>query len=238
MPSKEEWLAANLGTGLRTEYDFTIHMATFGTDMSYNNGQSYLLILSGLDEDNTESQEMLSIGEGWESKDGGFTATHEKKALFNRNSVYGVWLGYAAEAVEAAGQDWIFNKDPRDASMWNGTRWHMEEKVIAEASTWRDGTEHPARTRLVPVAFLGFEGDAPASTLSGVVSEAPVPTQAPASNGAVVDGSPILLALAKASPDYQSFVNAAMTNPDVANDEALLQLVIDGSPNGYYSTHH
>lgn len=240
MATRADW-DAQFGSGLRTEYDFTIYAATFGTDLAYNNGETYLLILTGVDEDNAESTEMLSLGDGWESKDGGFTVAHEKKAIVNKQSAYGKWCAFAADCK---GAEFLFDKSPTEAAIWANTKWHLEERVTSEAWTNKAGETVPARSRLVPVAFLGFDGEA-ATVPSPAVKpdkKAQLLAKAAANATAASNGSngsgleSQLIDLAK-SNDFNGFMNAALSIPDVLSDDKLAESIIDSGESGFYATH-
>lgn len=261
MADRSTW-DAQFGTGLRSEYDFTIYSATFGTDLSYMNGQTFLLILSGVDEDGTESTEMLSLGEGWESRDGGFTVVHERKAIINKQSVYGKWCAFAADAMDNVGNKYLYDKSPTEAAIWNDTIWHMEEREVGEAFTDRKtGKEVAARTRLMPVAFLGFAKDAKDSPVAGSQAAPPASVAdrraelaARASAASQVAAAPPTNGTSPSSPsadptidqlaalardnDLQTFLSLALAMDQVVTDERLAEQVIDSGPSGFYATHH
>lgn len=242
MADRSTW-DAQFGTGLRSQYDFTIHVATFGTDAAYNNGETYLLILTGEDEDGEVTTEQLSLGEGWETFDGGFTVKHEKKAIVNKNSVYGKWCAFAADAITAAKSDFLFDKNPLEAAIWAGTKWHLEERVVGEAFTGRDGTPVPERKRLMPVSFLGMDTDPVISPVAAsepskrdeLLARANAAAPAP-SNG--LSPAETLKVIAQESSDFSTFVNAALALDSVTTDETLAELVIDSGPNGFYTLNH
>lgn len=267
MATRADW-DSHFGSGLREAYDFTILTASFGTDQSYNNGQTYLLILSGMDEAGEESTEMLSCGADWESDDGGFTVHHPKKKQFDRNSVLGKWCSYAGDAMETSNSDYLFDKNPLEAAIWNDTKWRLEEREVGNAFTDRKtGKEVAARTRLVPVAFLGLDssvvgGSSPATPAVAPVAAPASPAPADmsarraalaqkaaeaealkaasnvASNGSAPSGGDDLKSLAVNSPDYASFMDAALAMDSVILDDQLSERVIDSGPNGYYATNH
>lgn len=246
MATRADW-DAHFGSGIRSAYEFTIYTATFGTDLAYNNGQTYLLILTGVDEENQPSTEMLSLGTDWTSDDGGFTAVHPKKAAIDQNSVYGKWCHFAGDAVLGIWED-FWGENPLEAAIWNDTKWKLEEREVGNAFTDRKtGKEVAARTRLVPVAFLGKVSDAPVVQMAptAVVDPAALLAQAQAQAMAAANGngttlSPVelrLVELAKAN-DFQTFINLALSDPEVVNDDQLGQRVIDQGPSGFYTLYH
>lgn len=239
MATRADW-DAKFGSGLRTEYDFTIYAATFGTDLAYNNGETYLLILTGVDEDGGESTEMLSLGDGWESKDGGFTVVHEKKAIVNKQSAYGKWCAYAADCP---GAEFLYDKNPDEAAIWANTKWHLEERETSAAWTNKAGDTVPARSRLVPVTFLGFDGEAAQSPSPAAKPDRKAELLAKAaanvtaaSNGSVPSHVAKAIALVKEHDNYGDFVNAALGDPDILADDKLAESIIDSGASGFYAT--
>jgi len=241
---------AQFGSGLREEYDFNILKASFGYDLGYQNGQQLLLILEGFDEEEEEAREILSMGSGWESTDG-ITATHPHKAKPNNRSTFSRWCAYAADSIEAKGQDWLLDKDVLDSTIWNDTKWHLQEKEIVPAFTPRgESQERPATIRRMPVEFLGFikdDGKAGAEVIQpseNPPTEPPPqtlqPTVQPTLQSTPSNGSleSTLTALARSSADFGTFISAAMQLPNIQTDEQLASSVIDGSSSGYYATHH
>ena len=70
---------------------------------------------------------------------------------------------------------------------------------------------------------------------------APLPVVEPPSTSEAnghVDSATALRSLAESSPDLASFIDSAVELPGVAEDEELLNLVLDPTENGFYSLYH
>ena len=253
MADRSQW-DSHFGSGLKEEYDFTIYTASFTTDLRYNNGNSYVLLLVGVDEEGEPTEEMLSVGADWESIDGGRTLTHPRKAgSINRNSAYGKWCAFAAEACEKSNSDFIFDKDPKDAFIWVNTKWRLKEKKVGEEFTNKQTNEKvAARFRLVPDEFLGVEADDAPVSASQSPSPAPVASSpAPKTDPAAVVAasrlraaqaatatSPVrdrLLAMVASSPDFDTFLAAATADDEVLADDVLVESLVDSGPSGFYA---
>lgn len=248
------------GSGLKSEGEFTIYSAIFTTDASYMNGEQYVLLLVGMDEDGADSQEMLSVGADWESLDGGATLSHPRKSgTINRNSTYGKWCAYAAEACEKSGTNYIMDKNPLNASTWINTKWALKEKLANNAFKTRSGEEVAARYRLFPDEFLGLDADDGSVGQPGVVSPPPVVAQVPSkppsapsartrlaaaasapqaasANGATPASSTDQLQVMAQTMEYSEFINAVMAMDDVVADDDLVEQLLDQSPSGFYSS--
>lgn len=255
---RSQW-DAQFGSGTRGPYDLTILMASFTTDARIQDGQQYVLLISGVDENDEPVEEMLSVGANWESFDGGVTITNpSKSATVNKSTNYGQWCQYAAAACEAAGAEWIFSANAHDARIWVGQKFHMEEKQTGEAFFNRKTNEQvAARFRLMPDTYLGVDGSAtpptPPPTAPAEPSPAPTPAPAPSEPAQpataasppvaappVATGTSQVIAsqLAQTSPDYQTFINAALAVDTIATDDVLVPQLLDTSDTGFYATHH
>ena len=255
----------DFATGLREAYDLTIHMAYFSTDAAYMNGEQYLLILVGEDDEGEEAREMFSVGKDWESLDGGKTLTYPGKPQhrLNQNVMYTKFIQSAWEACKKAGSDYLNDKNPFVAETWIGTRWHLATKQASEGFTIRATGEIVApKFRLMPDEFLGLYEDTIApqpSAHKGRKATAPPTASAKASaadrraellaraRGAAVappqaeetfDTLDVeLLELAR-NNDFDTFINLALAIDDVINDEARAADVVDNSDNGFYARNH
>lgn len=250
---------AQFGSGIRGEYDFTILMAQFTTDARIQDGQQYVLLLSGVDENEEPVEELLTCGANWESLDGGITITNPaKSASINRNTNYGKFCAFAADACIKANADWIFTADAKDARIWVGTKWKMTEKQTGEAFINRQTKEEvAARFRLMPDEYLGRDETATSAT---VPTAAPAP--APAPSPAIAAASPVAVPaepspptsappattpgaalsiatqLAATSTDYATFINAALAVDAIATDDVLVPQLLDSGPTGFYAVNH
>lgn len=256
MPVDRSAWDAQFGSGLRSEYDFTILMATFTTDARVADGTTLLMLLSGVDENDEPSEEMLSMGADWETIDGGITARHPRgSATVNRSTNYGQFCAFAADACIKAGDvgDWIFSADAKDARIWVGTKWRMKEKKVGEPFfNRRTNTQVEARYRLMPDEYLGRDETAapivppvsppvavspplPPPTPTAAVPTPEIATEPPlvSSNGA--DSRSIASALAKTHLSYREFLSAALNNPTISVDDGLVPQLLDQSEEGFYA---
>lgn len=241
----------SFSSGLRDEYELTIYMPYFGYDDKYQDGEVLLMILDGVDEDEEPVHEIFSVGQGWETQDGGKTMLTPNKPnkRVNKQTNYGIWCNWALEAVSAAGSNYLDDKDPNVADTWLNTKWKMTEQQVAES--WfnkRDQKEVAARFRLVPTEFLGIATDEPTTSTPAPATDAlaerkaalkaqtdgRVPT--PSTNG----HSPTVLKLidlAKTLP-MSDFLSAALDIDEVVLDESLAASVVDTSDSGFYALNH
>lgn len=254
---------AQFGNGAKDPYDFTILMASFTYDARIGNGEQMVCLLSGVDEYDEPQEEMLTVGAGWESTDGGITIHNERKsATVNRSTNYGKWCSFAAEACEAVQAQWIFDADAKDARIWVGQKFSLTEKLTGEQFTNKQGEVVQARYRLMPDSYLGLDGAAVASvpaasapsapSPSAAVSASPAPSQAVPAGDAIPATAPvaspapttpgasrsIASQLAKQHDNYQSFINAALAMDAIATDDVLVTELLDGGDTGFYTLNH
>lgn len=253
MPNYEELF--HLDSGLRGNMDLTIHMAYFSTHAEYQNGNTYLLFLTGVDEAGDPQEVRMSVGGDWTSSDGGKTITHPTKKFINRNTIYGHFLSHALEVPELRAT-LASRGGPLTAAIWDNLIIHLD---LTEISF---GRNLDPQERLMPTKFLGIytEGAVPA-TPQTVVADSPPLTPAPVqatvtpttpspadlvaaakakaaaqSNGA----SPLyteMFELAKSSTTFQDFMGQAFAREDVLADEELAVQVADDKA-GIWSAAH
>ena len=236
-----------LSSGLRESMDLTIDMAYFSTHAEYNNGNGMLLFIIGHDENGDPYEGRLSLGADWTSADGGKTVTHPSKKMFNKSTNYGHWITAAMAIPEL--HDILVDRGPAStAAVWENLVVHLElQKIVF-------GKNIDPQEKLLPTAFLGIVDATgpvsapqqplpistgppltPAQTPVTIPSTGKTPAQIIAearsaqqvSNG---NTSPLYIQmteLAKQSPDYPSFLAAALANPDVLADDELAQQVAD-----------
>lgn len=253
MPEEQDFFLSRMSSGgLGEPYDLTIYMAAFGYDGQYMNGERLCLILDGVNEADEPMRELISVGDGWETLDGGRTMSFPDKPnkTFNKNSKYGKWCTFAYTAAVEAKSDVLSGKDPMDSGIWINTRWRLtEQQVLKGFKNRQTGEVVEDRTGLMPTTFLGLAEDAPAPPAQ-VPQVAPEAAALAARRAALADAanastaapeeSPIvsrLRELAKA-PTFDEFVNAALAEDEVVADEELATSVIDKSSDGFYSKHH
>jgi len=205
MADRSAW-DAHFGSGLKGPYDFTIYMAQFTTDLRYNNGNSYVLLLTGVDEDGEDAEEMLAVGADWESLDGGITLSHPKNLkIINQSSTYAKWCNNAGAAC--GDNPFLDDKDPLDSRIWVNTKWHLEEKQVNPGWFNKQTNEQvQPRSRLVPVEFLGVvedDGSVAAVASPPVQREVPSVAQEPSKPSAadLIAAARAQAAQANSAPD-------------------------------------
>lgn len=189
----------------------------------------------------------LTIGNGWEPRNGGAQIVREDSSdkKVNNSSDYGRFLSRvlgedggkegmkfaeafagAADAV-AVNVKKIQDKDlpaAQYADIWVGLRFQFEQEeysstIKGETVEW---------SRLMPVAFVGVDdrvnGGGPSASAASSAT-----TPAPSTNGEVEE----LYELARKHDSHGEFVKAAL--PKVAGNRELLAQVADDSDNGIYA---
>lgn len=226
-----------LDSGLRESMDLTVHLAYFSTSADYQNGNVYLLFLTGEDEEGEPVEVRMSVGADWTSADGGKTITHPTKKYINRNTIYGHWLTHAIEIPELRAV-LAERGGPTVAAIWDNLRLHLDLTEI------KFGKNLDPQERLMPTSFLGVYEDSGTSSTTPLTTPTPSPTvspaapspadvvaQAKAKAAAASNGSSPLytemVELAKASSTYSDFVSAALARDDVLADEELAVQVAD-----------
>lgn len=229
-----------LTSGLLDDADLIVRDAIFRNDPEYNNGQTYFLELTWLEEGEDETTERFGCGKGWETNDGGLTAEREdgREINFHKNSKIGELFGGLVEVIgkDAKAKQAIVERlkqyplGPRDAGFWKGLMFHVhrEERKSrdAEIGDWEV---------LVIDAFNGIEGDkAPAKAAAPAKKAAkkaapkaaePAADDTPALDPAIVEQLDVI---ADESADHDSFMERAIAEiPEVSANADLKAAVMD-----------
>lgn len=246
-------------TGLPDDFDAVVKAAWFEFDPEFNNGQSLVLKLTlqtdaedfGNDGNGTGDL-LLSTGKGWTTNDRGETAVREDgkgNKGFHQSTAYHLWID---GAIKCDGAEKVLRSaergDPRKASMWVGTAWHINRKTISY------GGEIGDKDKLVPTKFLGTANDlreiqAGGGASSGSPASGPAAAQKPAAvakkvPGVVKKAAPSgvattatgvdaelraqLKAIALGAESHEQFVEQAFELAAVSEDDAAQQAVMDG----------
>ena len=215
-------------SGLLDDADITITGARFGYDATYDDGDTLILIVDGVsNQEGWETfQQFLSIGKGWDTQDQGLTVNGQD--AFRTNSQYGIFIAGAMESGASA--TLMARGMPDVAAIWIGLKFHVKR------SPHDYGGEIGVKNVLAPTAFLGEVGkaDAPVAT-APVATPEPTPTTgaAPTSNGAG-ELTAAVTVLATTADNHDAFLEEVITNhPDVQKDPALFADVVD--PDGLYA---
>lgn len=228
-----------LESGLLGNVDVKITDAEFLNDPAYNNGQTLQLALTMHIEgdDGGEKVENFSCGDGWESTDGGKTATREdgKDRNFNGQSKIGRFFG---SLVDLMGSDSKCDlavrnrvKDhplgPREAGFWKGLELHIDRMEVDY------GGEIGKRDVLIVDGFNGSD----AKKASGTAKKASDATkkaagkakaEEPAEGGVTDELRAKLDAIANEAGNHDEFMEAALAQiPEASSDEAVKAAISD-----------
>ena len=222
MSYNNEW---GTETGLLDEFEATVDAAYFGTDERYMEGTVPMLHLElfniEADADNVPDTiiEKFSVGNGWEVIEGGAAVARidgNERRKFNNRSKYGMVIDAVMKNEDGA-FDGLFEVlaergSPKTAGIWKGLRFKFERIDVYY------GEKIGTKQVLLPVEFVGVDGEAPSTNGNG--------------NGQAIDTEALratLEALASGADTYDDFVGAALAVPGVNESNELLDLVGDTS---------
>lgn len=252
MPVDEATLDAwKLDSGLRSDMVLSVQSAYFSPHADYQSGQQLLLFLLGTDENEEAVEIRMSVGADWQTPDGGTTITHptKKQQRINGSTIYGHFISFCLQIPELAAV-LMERGAPTNSGIWVGLILHLTEQEI------KFGRNIDPQMRLMPTEFFGLISEtapatvppvtsAPAATAPAPVASAPTPAPAAAADpmaaiaaakaakanaAAAPSGSPLydeMVALAKSSPDFPTFLAAALADDRVLADDELAMQVAD-----------
>jgi hypothetical protein len=210
-----------LDSGLRADFDFTVHSAYFSTHADYQAGQQLLLFLIGTDNSDEEPVEIrMSLGADWVTGDGGNTIRHPKSENkhIQKNSIYGHWIEHSLRIPTL--EQFLLTQDPRDARTWIGLTLHLD---MAELTF---GKNIDPQERLMPTSLIGQQAQSALTepTTPARVDPATLVAEAKARKQPSTNGSGLrteMIRLAKESPSFEEFLESALQNDDVLADTTL-----------------
>ena len=245
-------MAWELGSGNRSDYDFHIQEAWFAPDAQYQDGNTTLFQIRGVDEDGEEVHEMWNVGKDWMSPDGGKTVVSNRfaKAKIPANSMFGKFIeacleipGFA-DVLEKRGQ-------PYEAAVWVGILVHLNEKEVSFGSNLNPVIKN------FPVSYTIEGGGSPAASARRPATPKPAAAtttakpdlkamaeaaKAQAAAASQLNGTGDLVTqlthLAKSSADFQTFIDGATELDGLTDDDELLTLVLDPADGGFYNLNH
>lgn len=230
MPEDSSWQTT---TGLLDDFEYSITDAWFARSAEIKNGEQLVLFLKG-DTDNDAEPEFeahITCGPGWDTFDGGKSATHEsrKDRGFNKQTNYGQFIDRVIEL--GLGEVLMGRGKATEAKVWVGLKFHMKQKEFKTQIKGEDVTYY----RLLPEAYLGEVAEGKGKDVPKVGK-----SESAESNGSNGAGNKVLLAKLKAEAKkhdtHESFVDAAMEVAGVTDDDDLLGQVVDDGPAGIYAT--
>lgn len=147
-----------LGSGFLDDFDGTVKDQWFEFDPEYNDGETLVLKLEMLtdDEDEPETTQLYPCGDGWETDKDGKVCKREdgKTKPFNKKSGVGLLIGAANDAGATDTLRERFEGEglgPFHADWWHGLTFHWKRTEI------NYGGEIGTRERLLPEKFIGEE---------------------------------------------------------------------------------
>jgi hypothetical protein len=205
-----------LESGLPDDFDAPIINAIFGYKPEYQEGKVPLLLLDLGGKEIEPTTVAFSIGADWNIIDEGHKVEHAKgKKRFVVTSMIGRLID---RVVNQMGVELWERGFPNEADIWIGLAFHWKRENIEFGKgilTEKGGKT----THLMPSDYLATYSAGETST-----------TIAP-------DLEAKLAAVAKAGPDYNSFVKLAVKVPGVGDDTKILNSVLDDGPKGFYAQH-
>lgn len=206
-------------SGLLDDFDCEITSARFAVIPDYN-PDTLLLIWETTtnDPDVPEYQISFPMGSGWETMDGGKTATHERgKTQFTGSSWMGMLINRCVKVLGI--RDLLQSRgEATEAHIWEGLRFHLNSEEVDY------GGEIGTRSRLLPTEFLGEGGTAQP------VSRSAAPTATAADNGEMDPRKlkALVTVMAKRSTDHATFMDAVLDKyPQIAEAPELEELFAD-----------
>lgn len=189
-------------------------------------------------DDGGEQVLFFGCGDGWESNDGGKTASREdgKDRGFHQNTKVGeLFHGLckvmaddkeADKALRARTQE--YPTAAREAGFWKGLKLHLSR------SDRKGGGEVGDYAVLVVDGFNGIEGGAAKATKKAAKKAAPAKAKTAEAEGGLTDEILAKLdAIADASADHDSFMEAAFAEvPEASTDEVVKAAVADEGVDG------
>ena len=143
-------------TGLPDDFDFWVTRAWFGFDEDYG-GDIPLLIWEGESPDADLDRPIIwSLGRGWEPRDRGQSVIHEKRTRFVDVSQLGRLLKRIQDFPDL---DMRERGSAREAKVWNGLGFHMMRETIKNPTGASERGIPQEYDHLMPVAFLGIQGE-------------------------------------------------------------------------------
>ena len=220
--------------GLVDDYDFTITDAVFAPDVRYGTQMVLQLIGTTDNPDLAEKTELISLGTGWISNDGGKTVVHEsgKDRNFNKSTTYAKWLDRCANKfniIDVLARD---NTDQFTASSWVGLIFHMKNE-----DTFNFDGSPTGKSKSMPESFVGVVGGgspkgseavANTSTVNAISDGAAKLAAAKAANGGGNTLKDQVVAIFKANDDFDTARDLATDIDGVTDDEYLVSELIAG----------
>lgn len=231
-----------LGSGLPlADTEAVVSAMEFRFDTNYSADACVAAITFQPDEGEAQEQ-LYSCGKGWEPIDRGAGTAHvsgRETMNINKNSNYGRFLAaaYVCDGfLDEVREEGIL---PTDVNMFLGKRFMLGTVEYSTRNPSKADSEETTKTAIVPVAYLGVEGDeAPAKAPAKKAAA----KKAPATGASAIEKKQIALIeelesedadmvaalreLAGDSEDHESFMEAAMDIEGVADSDLAQQVAM------------
>jgi hypothetical protein len=235
-------------SGFADDFDFYIESAEFSTRDNYMNGQVPLLIWHGHSPDAEDVTEVsFPVSQGWEIRERGARVEHDRRKTFVRNSIMGHLIRRVVDDLNVEKQypDFVEKGDPKRANIWVGFGFHLKREKIRYPNLRRDdATEGMETERLMPTSIIQYPTVAKAAKSANTQTQQTQQTQqdrqqeeqsAPAGSSVL---RAKLIILARQSATREAFQLAALDMPNLAEDQDLMNEVLNDGPQGFYARYH
>jgi hypothetical protein len=204
----------------------TVVKEEFRFDNAYKEGACVLALTFHVD-GQEDREQLYSVGKGFEPQERGASAAHTsgKPIAFYSTSNYGRLIASAKTAKNSDAFMALARErgmQPNQAALWHGTQWVLKGQTVPGFNGGED------RTAIVFGEFVGA-GDAPAATASAPAAAAndDVPEELQAQ----------LVAAAEGAKDFDSYMEAVMEIPEVAEDQKLQRYAMSSKPGSVWAQH-
>lgn len=252
MSDEEEFDQFKLSSGLPLSgATVVLTGAEFCYDNTYN-ADVCVARLTFQPEDGDEASQLYSVGKQFEPTDRGSKLAHKsgKQAHLNDNSNYGRWVKAFTEmdgAADAMAETRTRGSGPFDAEWMVGMSFKLGDLPLPDTN-FKEGTNKTGRTLIVPVEYLGANGEAPAPKKGGKLAprggKASLSATAAAAAGGDedfgIDDADVLKKLIKAAiaaDDFDAFTDAALEVDGVQENKAWAKAVMSSKPGSLWATH-
>lgn len=214
-------------SGLADEMTLEIRDALFVYDAKYNDGQTALLRLVGLEDGETEITESWSCGKDWVVEGGGAKIVHKSgdpKKRLNENSAYGRFLNAFVKIDGALDIMAEVGGDAFVASTWEGFTLHL----VRQTKEFKIDGQEQKSDRLVPDAIVSYKdsGKLPLDKPEAAAPQVEMDDDVRAE----------LTKLAQAAATFEEFIDSAYAGVPTLSGASFEDHVADDGGTGFYAT--
>lgn len=244
----------------------TVTAVDFKFDTSYSADACVAAITFQPDDEGQEPQEQLySCGKGWEPLDRGRAVGHTsgRSVNFNGQSNYGKFLAAAFACEGFLDEARASGFTPQQAELLEGRRFHLTAQITHTINPSKPTDPPKEKSLIVPDEYLGSgddEAPAPAKAAASTAKKAPAPRTGAAAKpaaaapagGSAIERKQIALVEQLAAENeelleqmrellgdadsHESFMEAAMELPGVADSELAQQVAMSSKPGSLWAS--